>query len=139
MIPGDVNYLAILVAAIASIAIGAVWYSPMGFGKQWSTLMGWGDPRKMEEMKKGAGQAYLISFVAQLIMAYVLAHVVQMFQATTFGQGLVTGFWMWLGFIATTSLGIIIWEQKPPKLFVINNAYQLVSTAVMAAILAMWV
>ena len=39
----DVNYLAVLVAAIINMVIGSIWYSPsMGFGKSWMKYSGAG-------------------------------------------------------------------------------------------------
>ena len=51
MVPAvSINYLAVLVAAIASIVLGFVWYGPL-FGKTWTQLMGF-DKKKMDDMKK---------------------------------------------------------------------------------------
>ena len=47
-------------------------------------------------------------------------------------------FWLWLGFFATTQLGMVMWEGKPVKLYIINTLHHLVSLVVMSAILAVW-
>ena len=36
----EVNYIAIVIAAVAAMAIGFLWYSPMILGKQWMQLKG---------------------------------------------------------------------------------------------------
>lgn len=138
MISGDVNYLAVLIAAIVSMAVGAYWYSPAGFGKQWAALMGWGDAAKMDQMKKGATKSYVWGFVGALVMAFVLANVVRLAGATSFVEGAVVGFWVWLGFVATTQIGSILWDMKPAKLFAINSGYSLVTLLINGAILAIW-
>ncbi|MDO8656228.1 MAG: DUF1761 domain-containing protein, partial [Nanoarchaeota archaeon] len=46
-----INYLAVLVAAIISMIVGAFWYSPYLFGKQWTELMNLA-PKDMLDMKK---------------------------------------------------------------------------------------
>ncbi len=138
MISGDVNYLAVLIAAVVNMAIGAFWYSPAGFGKQWSALMGWTDPAKTDQMKKGAGKSYAWMFVASLITMFVLANVARLAGAATMMQGAVVGFWIWLGFVATTQIGSILWDMKPAKLFAINTLYSLVTLVVNGALLAVW-
>ncbi|HYU64967.1 MAG TPA: DUF1761 domain-containing protein, partial [Candidatus Paceibacterota bacterium] len=66
------NYWAILVAAVAQMVIGALWYGPL-FGKMWMHLT----HRTMDDMKgQSAGSAYAMGFVVALVSAYVLAHFV---------------------------------------------------------------
>ena len=48
----QVNYLAVLVSAIAMIVLGFIWYGPL-FGKIWTKEMGW-TKADMEEAKKKA-------------------------------------------------------------------------------------
>ncbi len=45
------------------------------------------------------------------------------------------GFWCWIGFVATTMLSTVLWEQKSFKLYLINAGYSLVSFIAMATIL----
>lgn len=137
-----INYLAVLVAAIAQMAIGSFWFSTKGFGKQWMALSGI-TPGNIDAAKaKGMQKTYAIAFVGSLLMSYILAHA--LFFASTYLQtsgvsaGLTTGFWNWLGFIAPVTLGSVLWEGKPWKLYALNNAYYLVSLLVMGVILAVW-
>lgn len=138
IIVGDINYLAVLIAAVITMAIGAFWYSPAGFGKQWASLMGWGDPAKMDQMKKGAGKSYAWMFVASLVTAFVLGSIVRLAGAATISAGASVGFWLWLGFVATTQIGSVLWEMKPPQLFAINTLYSLVTLVINGALLAVW-
>lgn len=133
-----INYLAVLVAAVVSMALGAFWYSPAGFGKQWATLMGWNEATLRSKMKGKPTKEYAIAFVGSLVMAYVLAHFVGYAQATTLAEGLQAGFWTWLGFVATVTLSSVLWEGRPWKLYLLNNGYQLVNLLFMGAILAVW-
>jgi hypothetical protein len=133
----DINWLAVLVAAVVSMGIGAFWYSPSGFGKQWTSLLGFSS-QKIKDMQKGASKSYAWGFAVALVMAAVLAMFVDFVQATTVAAGVQVGLWVWLGFIATTTAGSVLWEGKPLKLYVLNNGYHIVSLAVMGAILAAW-
>lgn len=140
----DVNYLAIVVSAIAAMIIGFLWYGPV-FGKVWSQLMGWGEmtPEKMAEMQKKARPAYAITFVGALVMAYVLAHSLvfanEFLGTSGVSAGLMGAFWNWLGFIVPVTIGTVLWDGKPWKLWFINAGYYLVLLAVMGVILSMWV
>ena len=133
----DVNYLAVLVAAVVGFLIGAIWYSVL-FGKAWTRLSGFTQADMEKAKKKGMAKSYLAMFIATIVMAYVLAHVVAFAQAATFADALMAGFWTWLGFIATVLLGTVLWEGKPVKLYLINVSHYLVVLLVMASILVMW-
>lgn len=134
----SINYLAVLVAAIASMVIGGVWYSPMVFGKLWMKLSGLDEKALEEGKKKGMAKMYAVAFLGTLVMSYVLAHFVDYAGATDLVSGLQLGFWVWLGFIATVLLGSVLWEGKSVKLYLLNNAHYVVSLLVMSVILAMW-
>ncbi len=133
----DINWVAVIVAAIVSMALGAFWYSPAGFGKQWVALMGFTD-QQQKAMKKGAGKAYALAFIGALITSAVLAMLVDWAQAITMIDGAKVGFWIWLGFVATTMAGMMLWEGKPMKLYTLNSGYHLVNFILMGAILAAW-
>ncbi|MEE9225975.1 MAG: DUF1761 domain-containing protein [Bacteroidota bacterium] len=133
----DINYWAVLVAAIANFGLGAVWYSPALFAKRWLALMKKSEA-ELEQMKKGAPRAYALSFVGALVMSYVLAHIVDYVQATTVAGGLESGFWLWLGFVGTTNLSGVLFEDRPTGLYLINMGYYLVSLLIMGTILAVW-
>lgn len=135
---GTVNIIAVVIAAIVSILIGAFWYSPAAFGKPWMSLMGF-KRENMKKHKKEAQKSYILGFISALVMAYVLALFFSMTGVSTAGRGIYIGFLFWLGFIATVSLGSILWEGKPAKLYFINVFYNLVSLIVMGAILGTWV
>jgi len=132
-----INYVAVLGAAIADMVLGFLWYGLL-FSKKWMELMKI-DLKKMEGMKKGMGKKYAVTFISSLVMAFVLAHFVDFASAGTAMQGAQVGFWAWLGFIATQTLGSVLWEGKSEELYFLNNAYHLISLLVMGVILAVWV
>ncbi|MBI2641813.1 DUF1761 domain-containing protein, partial [Candidatus Roizmanbacteria bacterium] len=94
MMPAPVNYVSIVVASVVAMVVGFLWYSPMLFEKQWMKESGVKENNmKKEEAKKG----YLIMFVASLVMAYVLAQLVYVTNATDYVSGATVGFMSWLG------------------------------------------
>lgn len=131
----NVNLLAVLVCGIASMVIGFVWYSKVLFGNVWMKLSGISEAQ-MKKANSNMPMLYGTMFIASLVMAYVLAHFASYAGAVTLMDGVVAGFWAWLGFVATTMLTGVLYEGKPMKLYFINAGYQLVTLVVMGAILA---
>lgn len=130
----SVNYAAVAAAAIVNMVLGFVWYGPL-FGKPWMKMMGLTkDSVKSTEMNK----LYAAAFVSALVMAYVLSHFVQVGGAISAIEGATIGFWIWLGFITTTTLSGLLWEGKPLNLYLLNNGYYLVLLLVNGALLALW-
>lgn len=142
MISPPINYLAVVIAAVASMVLGFLWYGPL-FGKQWAKLMGWSE-KDMATMKAkgGMGKLYFIQALGSLIMSYVLAHALifagKYTNTSGISAGLMVGFFNWLGFIAPVTLGSVLWEGKSWKLWFLNNAYYLVTLSVMGVILSYW-
>src|SRR2546425_3705873 len=69
----NVNILAVLVAALLTFVLGAFWYSPILFARQWMQAQGY-TPEKIAEMKKrGVTRAYVVSALCYFVMAYVVA------------------------------------------------------------------
>ena len=134
------NLLAILVAAISTMVVGFVWYSPILFAKPWMREMGYDpdDKGKVQEMQKSAGPAYFGSLIASLVSAFVLAMFLHQFNGLGVGIGLLVGAHVWLGFVATVQLTGVLFMKQSLKLFAINTGYQLVCYLVMGAILAAW-
>ena len=91
---------------------------------------------------KSMNQLYAMAFVGSLVMSYVLAHALvfasSYLNVSGTQAGLMAGFWNWLGFIAPVTLGSVLWEGKPWKLWVLNNSYQLLTLLLMGVILATW-
>ena len=134
-----VNYWAVLVAAIASMVIGAIWYSPAVFGKIWMKGSGMTTQQLAKAKKKGMGKSYLIAFLGSLLFACVLAHFIVYVGAVTVADALELVIWMWAGFAVPLLLGSTLWEGKSWGAYLVGIVYQLVSFSVTAVILTLWV
>jgi len=132
--------LAVLVAAIATMVVGFLWYSPILFARPWMRLMGYDpdDKAKRAEMQEGAGKLYGLSFVASIVSAVVLAKIIDITSVNTVLYGMKVGFAVWLGFVTTVQLTGALFGKQPTKLYLINTGYQLVCYLAMGAILAVW-
>src|SRR2546422_5872351 len=79
----NVNILAVLVAALLTFVLGAFWYSPILFARQWMQAQGY-TPEKIAEMKKrGVTRAYVVSALCYFVMAYVVALLASYTNSTT--------------------------------------------------------
>lgn len=136
----SLNWLAILVAAISTMILGFLWYSPLLFAKAWTREMGYdaNDKAKMDEMRKSGGPAYAGSMVAALLSAFTLALILHGMRAESLHFGIMASFHIWLGFVATVQFTGALFAKQSMKLFAINTGYQLVCFLVMGAILVLW-
>jgi hypothetical protein len=129
-----INWLALLVAALARMILGAVWYSPPVLLKPWLAAAGISEA----EMKARFPKALIADIVGSLLMAFALAHLVKFAGAESIGYGAGFGFLAWLGFIAVTSFSAMLYEHRPFTLWLIGNGYQLIALLIMGAILEVW-
>lgn len=140
----EINYWAVIVAAIVGMAVGAFWYGPL-FGKPWAKMMGFSKDKwvSAEFKPNDMPKMMLIQLIGSLVMAYVLAHLIAFSSAymklSGVMAGLQAGFWNWLGIMAPFSLSIVLWEGKPWKLWILNNAYYLVALSLMGIIISTWI
>src|SRR3989344_4977556 len=111
MAPVSINFLAVIVAAVEYMVIGAVWYSPVVFGKMWMKLAGI-TQKDIDKQKKTMPKTYGFAFVGALITSYILAIIIGLVGAITLVGALQIGFLVWLGFVATTTLSTVLFEGK---------------------------
>ena len=95
------NYFAIVIAAAISFLFGWLWYGVL-FPKAWVAAVG----KTEEELRAQANSPapFILSFIAQLIMAWVLAGIIGHLGAdeVTFRNGVISEALIWLGFVVTT-------------------------------------
>jgi hypothetical protein len=140
----EVNYLAVLVATVVGFVIGFVWYLPQVFGTRWMKALG---TPMTGTAPEGMGWKMVISLLSALVSAVVLSFFVSIAIAWKASIGTApsyllvgagAGFWVWLGFLATSLVDPVLWQNKPWSLWGINAGYWLVRLVVMGAILGAW-
>lgn len=132
-----VNFLAVLVAALVTFALGALWYSPFLFARQWMKAHGL-TQAKLKAMRKDAAKAYGVSLGCYLVMAFALAVLLNITHITAFAAGIKLGILCWVGFAATVGLTGHMFSGKPIAAWLIDTGYQLIYLALMAGILTAW-
>lgn len=136
----DMNFPAILVAALAAFVIGFLWHGPL-FGAQWMRLMKI-TPEEMEqgkaEMAKKMPLYLSLAFLQQLVTAFVVGMLSPVAGVSDWVSAMLLAFWLWLGFIATTLLNGVLWEKRSVRLYLFNITYHLVVLVVIALIVGLW-
>ena len=124
----NVNAIAVIVAAVAGFAVGAVWYALL-FSKPWLAAVGFSEA----DLKQGRSPLpFVLSAIGLLIMAWVLSTIVA--PADGIGRGIVVGLLLWLGFTATTTMVNYAYAARKPMLMLIDGGHWLAVSVVMGAI-----
>jgi hypothetical protein len=129
----NVNYWAVLVAAVTSLVASAVYYIVLG--NAWLTLRGI-DP-STAEMTPQLWQA-AAQFARNLVVAFVLAYILSRLGATTPLGALRLGLLVWFGFEAMAVAGSVLHENYPLGLYLIHVGDALQATLLMSLILTAW-
>jgi len=124
----------VLIAGIASVLLGWAWYHPKVFGTAWMRMTGM-TPEMAERGKKRMHLMAVFGLIASMVVAWVMSYVGVLLGVYDWFGAVELGFWCWLGFVAPTMLGMVLWDQKPFRLYLINALYWLASFIVMALIL----
>jgi hypothetical protein len=128
------NYIAILIAAFVNFLLGAIWYSPFMFLKQWMELKGF----TKTDTKNNRLVTIIQMIITSLITASILAVVLKITGNMTLTNGLGVGILMWFGFAATAQFTDWAFSGKKKELFFIDTGYLLVGYVLMGAIIGAW-
>ncbi len=129
------SLFAIVLAAVVSFMFGWLWYGIL-FPKQWMAAAG----KTEADLKTQGGPTptpFVISFVALLIMAWVLAGVIGHLGAgaITLRSGVIAGALMWLGFVATTLAVNHTFQGAKPILTLLDGGHWLGVLLVQGAVI----
>ena len=125
----SLNCWAVLIAAIVAFLVGWLWYGPL-FGKEWRKLA-----KKTKKQAKPEPGALVLSFLTYIVMAFVLGLLINLTGMGGLLNGAGMGLLVWFGFLATKSMGMVLWDKKPWQLWFMDNAYMLVMMILMGLIL----
>ena len=129
----EVSFLPILFAGVVSVVIGFIWYHPRVFGGAWMRMTNL-SPEMVERGKRLMLLKALFGLLASMLVAYVMNYFGIAWGVFDVIGAIELGFWCWVGFVVPTMFGIVLWEQKPFSLYLINVSYWLVSLIAMAIV-----
>jgi hypothetical protein len=128
-----VNYLAVIVAAVAAIGIGILYYGVAGIGDRLAHISGTPPP-------SGAPSpvSFAIGIVVALVNAWVLALLSLNLGGASIADGIVLGILVWIGFQATLKAAQVVFEQRSWNAWVLSGAHDLAIQIVMGGIVTVW-
>ena len=131
----DVNYIAVIVATVAGMVIGAVYFMPAVAGKAWMNSIG-----KTAEDLSGANQPvlYILAAIFQLLIATVLAATIGWADAHSLSGGILVGALVWVGFGGPFVALALLFELRGITNHVIVAVHGLIALIVMGAIIGAW-
>ena len=128
-----INILAVLVATIIQFFIGYLWYSKALFGNAFMKALG----KSEDELEMKA-----VDIIGPLVIAFVsflfFAIILDLFILFDLVFSLLLAIIIWVGFIATTNLYAVFFEERNFTLYLLNVSYQLVGLLIGALILGLW-
>ncbi|MDB2613899.1 DUF1761 domain-containing protein [Chlamydiales bacterium] len=135
MIFGEqIHWLPIVVMAVIWVIFGAIWYSPQVCGKlKMSCCSG-----KDDKCSSNCVQNWVGALVVAFISTFAISLFVQHTGAKTFLDGMIVGFWLWLGFVATTHFQKVLWEKHNMKTFLVDAVYSGIAIVAIGGFLAAW-
>ena len=129
----DLNWPAILVAAVAFFAVGAVWYQPKVMGARWMKAA-----RVEPPESSPSPWIFVGTLVAYLLMAMVLAMLAKGIGASSFADGLVLGLYTGVVFVAAQAWVNTAYEGKSLDLVLVNGGIGILGHVIMAVIVTVW-
>jgi hypothetical protein len=131
-----INYLAVVIAALAGFGFGAVYY--MTLARPWMDAMGWNADEQAARRRGELNPSktpFLIAIVANLVMAWVLAGLIAHMGPVTIRSGIISAAFCWIGFVVTTLAVNHAFGNRKPMLTVIDGAHWLGVLLIMGAVI----
>ena len=124
------NVLAIIIATIANVLIGFLWYGTWAFGKSWMQLSG----RTMGEGQQ-PGPLYALTIVGALVQAIAMSWFASQTGVHSGSAGAVIGLFVGIGFIAPAMFADVLFAGRPARLYAITAGYQVLAAVVQGSII----
>jgi hypothetical protein len=132
-----INIWAVIVATIAFWALGALWYSPVLFGKKWQKEVGLSDETlKKSNMTLVFGLSFVLMFIMVLGMSFTL--MLHKPENVTWVNGLRLGIFVAIVFSMAT-MGInYLYQRRSLVLWLIDGFYMIIGLGIAGIILGAW-
>ncbi len=131
----EINWLAVLVAAVVAQGVGALWYSRLLFASAWLAEVRLDAEQLAQNRSK---QPFVIAFVTSLVLAAALGWLIGAAGWTSFGGGIGMGLLTGIGVAAMAAAPHYSFAGRSLRLWLIDSGHTLAVTVVMGAILGLW-
>ncbi len=124
----ELNFVAVVVAAVVNYLVGLVWYHPHVFGGMWG--------REVEQKKacESTPTHYFWGVVLSLLFAAGIGHFILHTGATNYHEGFLVAIYAWLGFVIPLVFNGCVWCNKPANVGFVKAGRYLVGLLAMSAV-----
>jgi hypothetical protein len=132
----DVNYLAVIVAALAYFALGAIWYIPPAMGGVWQKAGG----IEIAEGEAPNPMVFVGTYVSYLVAGLATALLAVGTGTDSAAEGVVLGLVVGVGFAFTAAAVSALYDRKPQPMtwWLVNGIFNVVGLTVVALIISVW-
>ena len=130
---GSINWLAVVACVIIAMISGFIWYHPKLFYPAWREGIG-----NSSEMSNPNPMIYVFTIIAAFVQATSVALMINLMGSTNVASGAMTGFMLWLGFVAPTNLVNKLFAGHGFKVWAIEAGNHLLNFLLFGAILGAW-
>ncbi len=132
------NLLPLMVAILAAILVGAVWYSPWAFGTVWLRASNHAKPAETGgRLSLTPFSLFFVPLNALLTASVLWLMLYQLGVGTVIGSVGVASL-LWAGFALTTQIWLAVYAPRPLIVMIIDSGHLLASYMIMGAILGAW-
>jgi uncharacterized membrane protein YeaQ/YmgE (transglycosylase-associated protein family) len=135
---GHLNLLAVILGAVIYFALGAVWFTPVLFGRQWQRSIGWAASQRPPQMKPST---YALPAVAYLVAAIATGMLAAATASDTIGEGIILGIVVGLGYAVTLTAVEAVFDPNKPQpwtWFAISASYHFIGLLIVAVLVSVW-
>ena len=129
-----VNWWGVVVCVAINMVAGFIWYSPKVFYNTWWKGLG----KSLDEQVDPSPLIYVPTIIAAFIEGVIVSFILAAMRSSTVGSGLLAGFLIWLGFVATTHLVNNVFAGRPWKVWAIEVGNHLVYLLICGVVLSVW-
>ena len=134
----EINHLAVILAVVASMVVGFLFYMPAVFGRRWMEMVGHSD----DSVQGGSPLLYPLVILASLITAYTLAGVAflshEFYDGSFFVSAIVSAWILWLGFTASRMLVHDLFDTRTLGITALSALNELLTVTAMALVIGFW-
>ena len=133
----EINYIAVVLATLSSMLVGAIWYTPKVFGNYWMKEAGV-DPGSAGSAVRPIIVTLLVSFITAWVLAGAAFISYSFYGGSFFWNSVLTGVILWAGFTAARFITHDQFDRRTTGLTILNCAHELVTIVIMAIIIGVW-
>jgi hypothetical protein len=134
----EINVLAVIIAALSTMLVGTVWYTPRVFGNYWMRTAKVNPSGEAKDAVKPILITLVVSFISAWVLAGSAAIAQEFYGGNFLVNTLVTAVILWAGFTASRFVTHDAFEGRPAGLTVLNSAHELVTFVAMALVIGLF-